>query len=159
VEPPVLAGSGDQGIRVIGLGLARRRDEARRALLEMRGTSRLPLFQAWTDYLMAWLDGRGGDMLINMSAFNNVKVMDDPEAIFQEGWLLCDAGEHTRGLEYLGRAVAKGYFVAPTLSAAPAFDELRSNLAFQAVLAEAEAGRQEALSAFSEAGGARLLGR
>src|SRR5687768_11471443 len=41
VEPPVLAGSGDQGIRVIGLGLARRRDEARRALLEMRGTSRL----------------------------------------------------------------------------------------------------------------------
>jgi len=159
VEPPVLAGSGDQGIRVIGLGLARRRDEARRALLEMRGTSRLPLFQAWTDYLMAWLDGRGGDMLINMSAFNNVKVMDDPEAIFQEGWLLCDAGEHTRGLDYLGRAVAKGYFVAPTLSAAPAFDELRSNLAFQAVLAEAEAGRQEALSAFSEAGGARLLGR
>ena len=159
VEPPVLAGSGDQGIRVIGLGLAGRRDEARRALVAMQGTSQLPLFQAWTDYLMAWLDGRGGDMIINMSAFSNVKIMDDPEAIFQEGWLLCDAGEHERGLDYLRRAVAKGYSVAQTLSAAPAFDGLRSNLAFQVVLAEARAGREQALAAFHETGGERLLGR
>ncbi len=159
VEPPVLAGSGDQGIRIIGLGLAGRRDEARRALIAMRGTSHLPLFQAWTDYLTAWLDGRGGDMIVNMSAFNNVKIMDDPEAIFQEGWLLCDAGEHERGLEYLQRAVAKGYSVAPTLAAAPAFDTLRSTLAFQAVLAQARAGCEEALLAFHEHGGERLLGR
>ena len=159
VEPPVLAGSGDQGIRVIGLGLAGRRDEARRALVAMRGTSHLPLFQAWTDYLMAWLDGHGGDMIINMAAFSNVKIMDDPEAIFQEGWLLCDAGEHERGLDYLRRAVAKGYSVAQTLSDAPAFDGLRSDLAFQAVLAEARAGREQALAAFHETGGERLLGR
>ncbi len=159
VETPVLVGSGDQGIRVIGLGLAGRRDEARRALIDMRGTSRLPLFQAWTDYLMAWLERRGSDMLVNISAFGRVKIMDDPEAIFQEGWLLCDAGEHDRGLDYLRRAVAKGYSVAPTLSAAPAFDALRSDLAFQAVLAEAHAGRAEAMSAFYETGGGRLLGR
>jgi Tfp pilus assembly protein PilF len=159
LEPPVLAGSGDQGIRVIGLGLAGRRDAARQALLEMRGTSHLPLFQAWTDYLMAWLDGHGADMIINISAFDRVKIMDDPEAIFQEGWLLCDAGEHARGLDYLRRAVAKGYYVAPTLSAAPAFDGLRGNLAFQAVLAEARAGREQALAAFHETGGEELLGR
>jgi hypothetical protein len=85
--------------------------------------------------------------------------MDDPEAIFQEGWLLCDVGEHQRGLDYLRRAVAKGYFVAPTLSGRPQFDALRGDPAFQAVLAEAEAGRQRALAAFREGGGERLLGR
>src|SRR5207244_6100775 len=36
-------GSGDAGIRVIGLGLAGRRDEARRALMQMRG--------AWSEAL------------------------------------------------------------------------------------------------------------
>ncbi|HJU69436.1 MAG TPA: protein kinase [Gemmatimonadaceae bacterium] len=159
VEPPPLGRSGDEGIRVIGLGLAGRRDEARQALLDMRSASRIPLFQSWTDYLMAWLDRRGADMLINMSAFSSVKILDDPEAIFQEGWLLCDAGEHERGLEYVRRAVAKGYAVATTLAVAPAFDALRSNVGFQAVLAEARAGREQALAAFHDHGGDRLLGR
>lgn len=70
-----------------------------------------------------------------------------------------DAGEHVRGLEYLQRAVARGYSVAPTLSDAPAFDALRSDPAFQALLSEARAGREEALAAFRETGGERLLGR
>ena len=152
-------GGGDQGIRVIGLGLAGRRDEALRILLDMRSASRLPLFQSWTDYLRAWLEGRGADMLLNISAFSTLKIMDDPEAIFQEGWLLCHAGEHVRGLDYLQRAVGNGYSVAPTLSGAPAFDALRSNPAFQALLLEARAGREEALAAFRETGGERLLGR
>jgi eukaryotic-like serine/threonine-protein kinase len=159
VEPPVLGGSGDQGIRIIGLGLAGRRDEARRALLDMRSASRLPLFQSWTDYLMAWLERRNAEMLASISAFSTLKIMDDPEAIFQEGWLLCDAGEHEQGLVYLQRAVAKGYYVAPTLSGGRAFDALRSNPTFQGLLAEAEAGRDRALGAFREAGGERLLGR
>jgi serine/threonine protein kinase len=159
VESHPVVGGGDQGIRVIGLGLAGRRDEALRALHDMRAASRLPLFQLWMDYLMAWLERRSADMVINISAFNTLTVMDDPEAMFQEGWLLCDAGEHERGLDYLQRAVAKGYFVASTLSGAPAFDALRTNPAFQALLSEAEAGRREALAAFRETGGERLLGR
>ena len=61
-SPPVLAGA-DDGIRVIGLGLAGRRDEARQKLLEMRQSSRIPLFQAWIEYLMAWLDRRSADMI------------------------------------------------------------------------------------------------
>jgi hypothetical protein len=85
--------------------------------------------------------------------------MDDPEAIFQMGWLLCDLGEHQRGLDPLRRAVAKGYFVAPTLSGSRQFDALRSDPAFQQLLGEAEAGREQALAAFREAGGERLLGR
>jgi len=154
----LVAGGGDQGIRIIGLGLAGRRDEARRALLEMRQASHIAVFQSWTEYLMAWLDRRPADMAGKMSALSGLKIMDDPEAIFQEGWLLCDVGEHERGLAHLRRAVAKGYFVAPTLSGCRQFDALRSDPAFQELLAEAEAGRQRARAAFSEAGGERLLG-
>lgn len=159
VERRSVAGGGDDGIRVIGLGLAGRRDEARRLLLDMRQASRLAAFRAWTDTLLAWLDRRPADMLVNVAALSSLKIMDDPEAIFQEGWLLCDVGEHERGLGHLRRAVAQGYFVAPTLSGSRPFDALRSDPAFQELLAEAEAGRGQALAAFREAGGERLLGR
>ena len=158
VEPPRVVAGADDGIRVIGLGLAGRRDEARRKLLDMRQSSRIPIFQSWIEYLMAWLDRRPADMAVSMSAFGTLKIQDDPEAMFQEGWLLCDVGEHEAGLDHLQRAVAKGYFVAPTLSGRPQFDALRSDPAFRALLEEAEAGRQRALAAFREAGGERLIG-
>ena len=95
----------------------------------------------------------------DVAALGALKIMDDPEAIFQGGWLLCDVGEHERGLEQLRRAVAKGYTVVPTLAGSRAFDALRSDPVFQEILAEAEAGRQQALAAFRENGGERLLGR
>jgi len=157
--PPLIAGA-DDGIRVIGLGLAGRRDEARAGLLEMRRrSSSIPAFQTWTDYLLAWLDRRAEDMVLGMAALGGLKIMDDPEAIFQEGWLLCDAGEHQRGLAQLQRAVANGYFVTATLARSPQFEALRSDPAFARLLADAEAGRQRARAAFREAGGERLLGR
>jgi eukaryotic-like serine/threonine-protein kinase len=159
VETPLVVAGADDGIKVIGLGLAGRRDEARRALIRMREASNIPVFQSWTDYLMAWLDFRGLDLLAGVSDLSTLKIQDDPEAIFQEGWLLCDAGQHEAGLPYLQRAVAKGYFVAPTLTHSRHFDTLRSDPAFQALLAAAEAGRQHALAAFRESGGERLIGR
>ena len=73
--------------------------------------------------------------------------------------MFCDVGEHQRGLEYLQRAVARGYFPATTLTEWPQFHALRSNPAFQALLADAEAGRERARAAFREAGGERLLAR
>jgi tetratricopeptide (TPR) repeat protein len=160
VEPPRLIAGADDGIRVIGLGLAGRRDEARQRLLAMRQSSRIPLFQTWFDYLMAWLDRRPADMAISTSdsALSTLKILDDPEAIFKEGWLLCDVGQHESGLDRIRRAVSKGYFVAPTLAGRPQFDALRSDPAFRAVLEEAEAGRRRALAAFREAGGERLVG-
>ena len=159
IEPPAIIAGADDGIRVIALGLAGRRDEARARLLDMRQQpSRIPAFLSWIDYLLAWLDRRPADMITRMSALSSLKIQDDPEAIFQEGWLLCDVGEHARGLPYLQRAVAKGYVVAPTLAARPQFDAIRSEPAFAAVLAAADAGRQHALAAFREAGGERLLG-
>jgi eukaryotic-like serine/threonine-protein kinase len=155
--PSVVAGA-DDGIRVIGLGLAGRRDEARRRLADMRSASRIPVFQYWIDYLDAWLDRRTTDMVGFRVAFTKLKIRDDPEAIFQEGWMMCDVGEYEMGLGHLRRAVDKGYYVSPTLSSSHPFDAVRSNPVFQAVLADAESGRRRALAAFRGAGGDRLLG-
>lgn len=158
VEPPRVIAGADDGIRVIGLGLAGRRDEARRILFDMRQSSRIPIFQTWIEYLMAWLDRRPEDMAVRMSTLSTLKIQDDPEAIFQVGWLLCDVGAHEEGLDHLRRAIAKGYFVAPTLSDCPQFDALRSNPAFLELLEEANTGRRRALAVFRDAGGERLIG-
>ena len=158
LEPPALVAGADEGIRVIALGLAGRRDEARRALLRMR-RAHIPAFQSWTEFLMAWLERRTADMLTWMSSLDGLKVRDDPEAIFQEGRFLCDVGEHRQGLDHLRRAVAKGYCVLPTLQHSREFDDVRGDAGFQAVLVDAAAGRDRALAAFREGGGERLMGR
>ena len=157
IELPRIVAGADDGIRVIGLGLDGRREEARRMLARMRLASRIPAFQMWTEYLMAWLDGRPERMEPG-DALGALKINDDPEAIFQEGWLLCDVGEHERGLPHLQKAVAKGYYVAPTLSRRTQFDPLRGRPEFGALLQQAEEGRRQALAAFHNAGGSRLLG-
>jgi serine/threonine-protein kinase len=156
-SPPIVAGA-DDGIRVIALGLAGRREEARRTLDGMRRTSRIPIFEEWIDYLTAWLDRRPADMVIRMPALGGLKIQEDPEAIFQQGWLLCDVGEHDAGFADLERAVRKGYFVLPTLAERPQFDALRTVPSFVALLEEAALRRDHALGAFREAGGERLLG-
>ena len=155
--PAVIAGA-DDGIRVIALGLAGRRDQANERLAIMRQSSRIPAFKLWTDHLQAWLDRRREEMVEGISVLGALKIQDDPEAIFQEGWLLCDVGEHELGLGHLQRAVSKGYFAAETLAHSRQFEALRGTPAFEALLAEAEAGRQRALAAFRDAGGERLLG-
>jgi TolB-like protein len=160
--PPVVAGV-DDGIRVIGLGLAGRTDEARRLLTIMRraiaNAGQIRAFEPWTDYLLAWLDRRPSGMVDSITTLSALKIRDDPEAMFQEGWLLCDVSEHERGLGYLRRAVDKGYFAVPTLANHRSFDGVRGNGAFRQILADAEAGQGRALAAFREADGERLLGR
>jgi len=149
----------DDGVRVIGLGFAGRRDEARQMLAGMSQRPRIQTFQVWTQHLAAWLDRRGDDMVSTVAAMTPLKIFDDPEAIFQEGWFFCDIGEHEHGFEYLQRAVSIGYHAAPTLQRWPQFDPIRQTAAFQKLLSAAEAGRQEALTAFREAGGELLLAR
>src|SRR5262249_6156221 len=104
-EQRPIGGSGDEGIRVIALGLAGRRDEARARLRNIRGMRAVPAFQPWTQYLMSWLDGRVDEMSRKMLDVGRVMIREDPEAIFQEGWLLCDVCAYDRGLPHLRRAV------------------------------------------------------
>jgi hypothetical protein len=155
--PRVVAGA-DDGIRVMGLGLARRLEEARAKLAGMRGQARIPAFESWIEFLAAWIDRRRADMNLRHSRFAGLGIQDDPEAIFLEGWLLCDAGDPEAGLEYIQRAIARHYYAATTLSLSPQFDALRDDPRFQSLRADAEAGRSRALDAFRAAGGDRLLG-
>jgi tetratricopeptide (TPR) repeat protein len=155
----LIAGGGDYGLRAIALGLAGRRAEARVALNGLREASRVPLFQSWVRLLTAWLDYRGDELLAGFTSLERLKIQSDPEAMFQEAWLLCDVGQHQAALPMLQRAIAKGYSAAPTLTNSHHFDQLRSDPAFQTLLAEAEVGRRRAREAFREAGGERLLGR
>jgi TolB-like protein len=159
VERPRIDPGVDEGIRVMGLGLAGRREEAHQTLRKMRPMPRIAAFQAWADYLKAWLDRRAAEMFVSIDALSALKIQDDPEALFIEGWLLCDVGEYEAGLGHLRRAVSRGYFAASTLSGSRHFDPLRGDPAFDTLLADAEAGRRRALTAFQEAGGERLLGR
>ena len=124
----------------------------------MRQPSRIPTFQTWIEYLDTWLNRHADEMLDRLSVFRPLKIQDDPEAIFQEGWLLCDVGEYELGLGHLQRAVSKSYFVVETLARSRQFDALRGTPAFHTLLAEAEAGRHRVLAEFRDAGGERLLG-
>jgi serine/threonine protein kinase len=157
VDPRERVPGGDDGIAVIALGFAGRHGEARELLADMSQRTSLALFQRWTAHLRAWLEGRVDDMVSTLAAMQPMKIFDDPEAIFQEGWFFCDVGDHRRGLEYMQRGVARGYFPTATLAGASQFDPLRNTAEFQKLLAEAEAGRQRALAAFREAGGEVLL--
>ncbi len=94
VEPPPLGTGSDEWIqaRVTGLGLAGRRDESRQVLAEMRQVPRVSAFQAWGDFLMAWLDRRPADMLAGLSALSPLKVYDDPEFRLPRGMVAVRCG-------------------------------------------------------------------
>ena len=149
----------DDGIRIIGMGLHGRREDAKEALARMKEQPKVPLFKVWTEYLGAWLDGRVPQMLDEIPSLNQLAVFQDPEAIFQEGWMLCDVGAHDKGLQLLERGVDRGYLASPVLKRAPQFDPLRGTPAFESLIADAEALRLRAREAFRGAGGERLLGR
>ena len=159
IEGPKSSAGADSVIKVVGLGLAGRREEALLSLAQHRQAAQLNTFQAYADSLEAWLQRRPADLRASLKQLEALTIMDDPEAIFQVAWMVCDAGEHQPGLAGLRRAVERGYTVAPTLATSPSFDAVRSDPAFQAIVALAEAGRQQALAAFREHGGERLLGR
>jgi TolB-like protein len=157
-ESPAVVAGADDAIRVIGLGLAGRIDEARQRLLGIQHSSRIPTFEAWIDHLAAWLDRRRADMMAHTSRLGGLKIQEDPEALFQYGWLLCDVGDRDAGVGLVQRAVSKGYFPAATLARSRQFDALRDTPVFRTIQAEAEAGRDRALAAYRAAGGERLLG-
>jgi eukaryotic-like serine/threonine-protein kinase len=158
IEPPRFVAGADDGIRVIGLGLAGRRDEARQKLIQMRQLSRIPVFASWIEYLAAWLDRRRNDLDGHLSVFRRLKVHEDPEAIFQLGWLFFDLGDDESGLTFLRRAIKKQYWAVDTMANSRQFAGLRNHAEFEALLAQAKEGRERALIVYRNAGGERLLG-
>ena len=155
---PAPTGDGNPGTLVIGLGMAGRRSEALHVLAGMKSQPQISSYKRWIGMLSAWLEGTPADVIAHIARYGELAILEDPEGIFQAGWWLCDVGEHQRGLPYLERALAKRYYPAPTLIRSAQFDALRGTPAFDSLVNDAEAGRQRALAAFRQAGGARLLG-
>jgi TolB-like protein len=149
----------DSVVRVVGLGLAGRRDEARALLLKTRDAAKIETFRAYSQALLDWLNRDSTALLETVKALGAIRIMEDPEAKFQVGWMLCDVGEDERGLELIEKAVEKHYAAVTALRNATAFDSLRSDPRFQQVLAQAQSDLELGLAAFREHGGERLLGR
>ena len=107
VEPADrVPGGGDEGIRVIALGFAGRLDEAKAELAKMGQAAPNQPFEKWKAHLSAWLDRWPAAILTTLDSFPKLKIFEDPEPIFQEGWFFCDVGEYARGLPYLQDAIA-----------------------------------------------------
>ncbi|HET9371142.1 MAG TPA: protein kinase [Vicinamibacterales bacterium] len=155
---PATGGGGDGVIRVIALGMAGRLSEALEGLAVLRRAPHIKTFQDWGVQLQLWLE-RDPNLFANLGQLRELSIFEDPEATFQTAWMLADAGHHQRSLEPLRRAIDKGYFAAQTMERAPQFDALRGDPTFAQILADAERGRAQALAAFRDAGGDRLLGR
>jgi non-specific serine/threonine protein kinase len=164
MEREVLAGStprpdSDAEVsRVIALGTVGHLEEALQALSAIRADNHVPVFHVYTEYMKAWLERRPADMLKQRASMKGLKVLDDPEAMFQEGFMLCGAGDFEHGLALLRNANAKGYFAPYKLARSRDFDAVRQTPEFQAILADAEAGRAQAMVVFRQRNGEALLG-
>src|SRR6185503_16978254 len=53
---------GDEIIRIVGLGMADRRAEARGALIAVPVENQLAAFRTWKEFLLAWLERRPEEM-------------------------------------------------------------------------------------------------
>jgi serine/threonine protein kinase/tetratricopeptide (TPR) repeat protein len=149
----------DNALHVTALGLAGRIDEARATLVRLAGVPRSPAFTRRLGHLTAWLDRNVAGMSQTPVDIDAHPLLADAEALLEGGILLSDVGEPARALPYLERALARGYYAVAAVAHLPQLDALRGDPRFQALVADAEAGRARARSAFVAAGGDRLLGR
>ncbi len=82
----------------------------------------------------------------------------DPETLYYVARLFAHFGDPGTALALLARAVEEGFFCFSALARDPWLDTLRSDPAFTKILRHAEARHREALAAFLQADGDRLLG-
>ena len=78
MSPEVLGN--DSVVRVIGLGLAGRYDEARPLLLATRDAATVEAFRAYAQTLLDWLDRNGSALVETAAKLASLKIMEDPEA-------------------------------------------------------------------------------
>jgi TolB-like protein/predicted Ser/Thr protein kinase len=89
---------------------------------------------------------------------HHLKTFPDPEWHFYAGLMFAYVREHDAAINVLTNAVGRGFFPVDTLRRHAWLDPLRERPDFQAMLRDAEQRHRDALAAFVEAGGPRLLG-
>ena len=103
------------------------------------------------------LEGRRGE---GLAALRTILVpgFRDPEGVYVFARQFAYFGDSATALALLARAVEEGYFCFSTMARDPWLDTLRVNPAFRKILHHAEARHREALAAFLQVDGDRLLG-
>ena len=82
----------------------------------------------------------------------------DPESVYYVARKFAYFGDPSTALALLARAVEEGYFAFSMMARDPWLDTLRADPAFTKILRHAEVRHREALAAFLQADGERLLG-
>jgi TolB-like protein len=111
----------------------------------------------WCESLRLLLEGRRVEGL----AATQTILPDgyrDPESLYFVARQLMFFGSDVNAMVLLERAVEEGFFCVPALARDPWLDSVRSDPAFTTILRRAESRHRDALAAFLEAGGDRLLG-
>ena len=111
----------------------------------------------FTQSLRMLLEGRRAEGLAVMRRIL-VPGFRDPESVYVIARQFAYYGDSAAALALLASAVEEGYFCFSTMARDPWLDTLRADPAFTKILRHAEARHREALAAFLQANGDRLLG-
>ena len=111
----------------------------------------------YTESLRMLLEGRRAE---GLAALRNIHVPGyrDPESFYQIARQFAHFGDPADALAFLTRAVEEGFFCISAMARDPWFDTLRADPAFTKIMGRAEVRHREALAAFLQADGDRLLG-
>jgi TolB-like protein len=96
--------------------------------------------------------------LVRATPDHVILALRDPEAEFWFAALLAQAGEPSRALAWVTRAVSGGYAAVSLALGQPVFEGVRNESGFDVVVAEVAARRDRAATLFNRSGGPDLLG-
>ena len=111
----------------------------------------------WWESLRLLLEGRRAEGLAATQTIHRPGYRD-PESMYYVARQLAHFGDPADALAIITRTVEEGFFCFSALARDPWFDTLRGDPVFTTVLRQAEARHREALAAFRQADGDRLLG-
>jgi serine/threonine protein kinase/tetratricopeptide (TPR) repeat protein len=111
----------------------------------------------FNESLRMLLEGHRAEGLAAMRAIF-VPGFRDPESFYFIARQFANYGDSAAALDLLARAVEEGYFAFSMMARDPWLDTLRVDPAFTKILRHAEVRHREALAAFLQADGDRLLG-
>ncbi len=153
----VESSAGDIGyVDALALFSLGRRDEAL-DLLRRRSGSPHPVIHCFRSSLLALVEDRRADG-VELTRRAIGAEFRDPEARYYAARQLAHLGEGGEAVAELIRSVDQGFPCFPAIARDPWLGSLSSHPGFLAALREAEARHLEAVHAFVEAGGERLLG-
>jgi len=149
-------GSGEPVTNVFALMMLGRDGEA---LEKIHRTETLEVAtpRRWVESLRLLLEGRRVEGLAATQAILP-EGYRDPESLYYVARYLIFFGGEANGMLLLAGAVDEGFFCFAALARDPWLDSVRSDPAFTTILRRAESRHRDALAAFLEAGGDRLLG-